>query len=288
MRRSTAAPSRAASRSISAEVLGVHGDLLARGVRAARASGRGRAAPDGARASARTPGTRARRSSTDPCGRRAGRGTRAARRRARARPRARPRSRRARRTRADRPRPGGTRTRLRVDLDVVRGARARKCSRQRAVWNVTTSFASSPRGARARTRSGSACQSSGSGHGMCTKCESVASGRSLAHEPRREIQVVVVEEHGRVGPAVELLADRVRERAIHRRVGVPRGNVDRIGQLGQRVLDEPERRVRDDVVEAVVRLRIVRDQAHAAAVRRRTAPLPRPRGPPRSARSRST
>ena len=170
-----------------------------------------------------------------------------------------------RRTPADRPTPdesapGPDRPRLSYSAH-----ERRKCSRQRAVWNVTTSFASRPSWISRTISGGSACQASGSGQGMWTKCESAASGTSLANEPRSEIQVVVVEEHGRVGPAVELLADRVREGAVHGRVGVPRGNVDRIGQLGQRVLDEPQRRIRDDVVEAVVDLGVVRNEAKAAA-----------------------
>jgi hypothetical protein len=46
----------------------------------------------------------------------------------------------------------------------------------------------------------------GCGHGMCTKCAS-ARPAALAHDARREIEVVVVEEDRRVG-----LARRARER----------------------------------------------------------------------------
>jgi hypothetical protein len=52
------------------------------------------------------------------------------------------------------------------------------------------------------------------GHGMCTKCASERVRRASPHEPRREIEVVVVEEDRRVGLALELGERRVRERRL--------------------------------------------------------------------------
>ena len=91
-------------------------------------------------------------------------------------------------------------------------------------------------------------------------------GPGVADEPRREIQVIVVEEDRCVGLGVELVQDRVGERSVHRDVPVvpgvmePRADVRRVRERPQVVLQEPERRVRDDVVEPVVRGRVVRDE----------------------------
>ena len=90
--------------------------------------------------------------------------------------------------------------------------------------------------------------------------------RTVADESRREIEVVVVEEHRRLGCRVQLLDDRVREPLVHPRVAVcPRvleRDVDRrrVRKLPEVVLQEPEHRVRDDVVEPVVRRRVVLDE----------------------------
>ncbi len=97
----------------------------------------------------------------------------------------------------------------------------------------------------------------------------------LADEPRRQVQVVVVEEHRRVGLRVQLCEHGVRERGVHRHVAFlprvvrPRIDVRCIGQGPEVVLEEPEGRVRDDVVEPVVGRRIVRNQPEAV---RRSVP----------------
>ena len=80
----------------------------------------------------------------------------------------------------------------------------------------------------------------------------------LPHHARREVEVVVVEEDRRLGLGLELLEDRFREALVHARValvpGVLKRDVDRrrVGQLPEVVLQEPQHRVRDDVVEPVV------------------------------------
>ena len=89
-----------------------------------------------------------------------------------------------------------------------------------------------------------------------------------ADEPRCEVQVVVVEQDRRVRSVVELLDDRGREPRVHRRVAVPGGvrlGADARGarEIPEVVLDEPEHRVRDDVVVAVEVGRVVLDEPQA-------------------------
>ena len=92
-------------------------------------------------------------------------------------------------------------------------------------------------------------------------------GHSFPHDPRREVEVVIVEEDRRLGLGLELLGDRLREAFVDAHVAVRPGvlerDVDRgrVGQLPEVVLQEPEHRVRDDVVEPVVGRLVVRDQA---------------------------
>ena len=94
-------------------------------------------------------------------------------------------------------------------------------------------------------------------------------GRALAYEPRREIEVVVVEEDRCLGVGLELVGHRRREALVHAHVAVRPGvlerDVDRrrVGQLPQVVLQKPEHRVRDDVVEPVVGRLVVRDEPEA-------------------------
>jgi hypothetical protein len=94
-------------------------------------------------------------------------------------------------------------------------------------------------------------------------------GALVADEPRRQVQVVVVEEHRRVGLRVQLREHGVGEGGVHRHVAVvPRVmeaavDVRRIRQRPEVVLEEPEGRVRDDVVEPVVRRRVVRNHPQA-------------------------
>ena len=76
-----------------------------------------------------------------------------------------------------------------------------------------------------------------------------------------------MEEHGGVGLLVQLRQNRVGERAVRGLVAlvprvVKRGiDLGCVRELPQRVVDEPQHRVRDDVVVPVVRLGLVRDEA---------------------------
>ena len=91
-------------------------------------------------------------------------------------------------------------------------------------------------------------------------------GPCVADVSRREVQVVVVEEHRRTGLTVELLEDRGGEVPVHDLVPLRPRTVQSVVearlllQVPEVVLDEPERRVRDDVVEPVVGARVVRDE----------------------------
>jgi hypothetical protein len=100
-------------------------------------------------------------------------------------------------------------------------------------------------------------------------------GTPVAHEPWREVQVVVVEEDGRLGLGLELGEDRVREGVVHRHVALVPGVVEaavdvrRVRQRPEIVLQEPEGRIRDDVVEPVVGRLVMWDEAQS--VRRAVA-----------------
>ena len=89
----------------------------------------------------------------------------------------------------------------------------------------------------------------------------------VSDEPRREVEVVVVEEDGSVRLRLELGECRIRKRTVDGHVAVfpgvvqPAVDVGRVGEGPQVVLQEPERRVGDDVVEPVVGGRIVVDEA---------------------------
>jgi hypothetical protein len=89
---------------------------------------------------------------------------------------------------------------------------------------------------------------------------------TLADEPRGEVEVVVMEEDRRLGLGLELLEHRLREGLVDGRVaavpGVLQGDVDRrlVGELPEVVLQEPEHRVRHDVVEPVVGRLVVGDE----------------------------
>ena len=112
--------------------------------------------------------------------------------------------------------------------------------------------------------------------------------RALAHEPRREVQVVVVEEDGRVGLARRARVDHgVGEASVDRDVAVVQAwwsagsTSGAYGEVPEVVLDEPQHRVRDDVVVPVVRLRVVRDEPQP--VRRAVARSLLDASPPASA-----
>ena len=91
----------------------------------------------------------------------------------------------------------------------------------------------------------------------------------LADHPRRRVEVVVVQHHQRVVPAVDLGDDGVGDVAVDRLVAVVPGvalllaDVRRVGEVPEVVLDEPEDRVGDHVVEAVVGGRVAADHADA-------------------------
>ncbi len=93
-------------------------------------------------------------------------------------------------------------------------------------------------------------------------------GAGLAHDGRQRVEVVVVDHHDRVLLAVDLLDDGLREVVVDGLVALLEGldlvlaDVRRVGQVPQVVLDEPQHRVGDDVVEAVVGLRVGDDEAH--------------------------
>ena len=78
--------------------------------------------------------------------------------------------------------------------------------------------------------------------------------------------MIVVEEDRRVGVVVERGDDRVGQRPVDTFVPFVPGIVECAAKLGprrlvpQRVLDEPQHRVGDDVVVAVVGLGVVRDE----------------------------
>ena len=94
-------------------------------------------------------------------------------------------------------------------------------------------------------------------------------GQPSAHEARRQVQVVVVEENCRARVAGQLLDDCVGECLVDR--GVPRvpGRSEvalgLVLELPQPVLNEPERWVGDDVVVEVERGRVVRDEPQPVA-----------------------
>ena len=94
-------------------------------------------------------------------------------------------------------------------------------------------------------------------------------GAARAQERRRHVEVVVVEEDRRARHPLELLGNRVGEAGVHGHVA-PFPGRQQVGagiqlQVPEAVLDEPERRVRDHVVEEVVGDRVVLDEPEAVA-----------------------
>jgi len=89
---------------------------------------------------------------------------------------------------------------------------------------------------------------------------------SCADDARREVQVVVVEEDGRLRLPLELLERRCREPLVDGHVALPPCLVQRRIEVGtateppEVVVQEHERRVRDRVVEAVVGHRVMGDE----------------------------
>ena len=91
--------------------------------------------------------------------------------------------------------------------------------------------------------------------------------RALAADhPRQRVEVVVVDHHDRLLDLRDLLERRRREVLVDdvvaefERLGLVAADVRRVGQVPQVVLDEPQHRVGNDVVEAVVRGGVGGDQ----------------------------
>ena len=227
---------------------------------------RDRGARGRARAVARTPRTRGRRSSTDPCGRPGRRGSRGG--------------------------PPGSRSCARRTASLVASEsnsavstaigfacdtcsassprprrvsqEATKAERHCSVWNPTLSHA--------RRLSWTAPRDLGrqDGPGVGPDPRDVdeegdpSIRAHLADERGDEVEVVVVDVERRAGSPIELCDRGLRDRAVGGHVAV----APRHGQVGvrvaleapQTVLHEPEDGVRDDAVEQAIRLRIVRDE----------------------------
>jgi hypothetical protein len=95
-------------------------------------------------------------------------------------------------------------------------------------------------------------------------------------DPRRRVEVVVVQHHDRLLLTLDLLEDGARQVVVDHPVAVlirrhlVRADVLRVREVPEVVLDEPQHRVREDVVEAVVGLVVADDEADVvlAALRR--------------------
>src|SRR5450756_2033342 len=97
--------------------------------------------------------------------------------------------------------------------------------------------------------------------------------RRGTHERRREVQMVVVQyDEMPAAVAADLVDDRLGEQAIDRHVAVMPGgdlvlaDIRVPAEVPQVVLDEPQHRVGDDVVEEAVRDGVEGDIAHRVAV----------------------
>ena len=90
-----------------------------------------------------------------------------------------------------------------------------------------------------------------------------------ADHPRRGVEVVVVQHHQRPLAALDLAQHRAGDVAVDRLVAEVPGvelllaDVGSVGEVPEVVLDEPEDRVGDHVVEAVVGFGVAADQQHA-------------------------
>jgi hypothetical protein len=89
-----------------------------------------------------------------------------------------------------------------------------------------------------------------------------------ADERRQRVEVVVVDHHDRVLDVLDLLHDGAREILVDDVVAELEGldlvaaDVRRVREVPEVMLDEPQHRVREDVVEAVVGVGVALDQAH--------------------------
>ena len=92
-------------------------------------------------------------------------------------------------------------------------------------------------------------------------------GPRLADERRQRVEVVVVDHHHRLLDALDLLEDRAREVLVDdvvaelERLDLVAADVRGVGEVPQVVLDEPQHRVGEDVVEAVVGVGVGGDEA---------------------------
>ena len=93
-------------------------------------------------------------------------------------------------------------------------------------------------------------------------------GARAAHERGQRVEVVVVDHHHRLVGALDLLDDGGREIlvddvvAVLERLHLVAPDVRGVGEVPEVVLDEPQHRVGEDVVEAVVGVRVADDQPH--------------------------
>ena len=92
-------------------------------------------------------------------------------------------------------------------------------------------------------------------------------GTLLTDEPRREVEVVIVKEDRRVRRSLQLRDDGRGEARVDFGVAICPGEVERAVEIGrvrkipEAVVNEPQHRVRDDVVKQPVRVLLVSDQA---------------------------
>ena len=105
-----------------------------------------------------------------------------------------------------------------------------------------------------------------------------------AHEVGERVEVVVVDHHDRLRCTLELLHDRAREVLVDGVVAELEGldllaaDVGRVGEVPEVVLDEPQHRVGEHVVEAVVGLGVGDDQPHLELAARPASAPGRPPG----------
>ena len=98
-----------------------------------------------------------------------------------------------------------------------------------------------------------------------------------AHQVGQRVEVVVVHHHHRLARALQLLHHRPREVLVDgvvaelERLDLLAADVRRVGEVPQVVLDEPQHRVGEHVVEAVIRLGVAHHQAHLELAARRRA-----------------
>ena len=94
-------------------------------------------------------------------------------------------------------------------------------------------------------------------------------GAGAADQRRQRVEVVVVDHHDRPLDPLDLIEHGPREILVDdvvaelERLGLVAADVRRVGQIPEVMLDEPQHRVGDDVVEAVVRLGVGGDELDA-------------------------